>query len=159
MSIRATVVGQITVTETVAAGIDGVTDPTLVYNAFNFSHTVNASTTITGTKVTADTSALSAGAATIDLTAVPVAGGTTQSFSGLKVRGYLFSTPTTNAANITIAEGASNGYPLGDSIVLKPGQRVVKWLDDEGTTVAGGDKTLDLAGTGTDAFSYLIIAG
>lgn len=158
MSIRATVVGQISVLETLASGIDGVADPTLVYNGFNFSHSVNATTTITGTKVAADTSALSGGAATLDFTSLPTVN-TTQTFNGLKLRGYLFSTPTTNAGNITIAEGASNGYPLGDSIVLKPGQKVVKWLDDEGATVSGTDKTLDLAGTGTDAFSYILIAG
>lgn len=158
MSIRATVVGQLTVVETLASGIDGVADPTLTYSSLNFSHTCNATTTITGTKVAADTSALSGGAATIDLTSLPTVN-TTQSFSGLKLRGYLFSAPSTNGASITIAEGASNGYPLGDSIVLKPGQEIVKWMDDEESAISGTDKTLDLAGTGTDAFSYVLIAG
>lgn len=160
MSIRATVVGQINVTETLTAGIDGVSDPTIVYNAFNFSHTVNASTTITGTKVGADTSALSGGAATIDLTAVPSAGGNV-SFSGLKLRGYLFKTPTTNSGTVTITKGASNGYTIGTNWkeTLAPGQEVVKWMDDEAETCDGTHKTLDLTGTGTDAFSYEVIAG
>lgn len=161
MSIRATIVGQITCLETLTTGVDAASSPTITHSAFNFSHSVEATTTITGTKISADTQALTAGAYTLDLTACALTGGTTQTLTGLKIRGYMFRAPTTNTGLITITEGASNGYTIGTNWkeTLAPGQRVVKWLDDEAPAIGASDKTLDVTGTGTETFDYLIIVG
>ncbi len=163
MSIRATIVGQITCQETLDTGVDASTTPTIAHNAFNFSHTVNATTTITGTKISADNQALTAGAYTLDLTACAKSGGTTQTLTGLKMRAYLFRAPLTNTGVIVITKGASNGLTVGGTALwkeaLQPGDKVVKWLDDGGETIDGTHKTLDVTGTGAETFDYEIIVG
>ncbi len=148
--------------ETLDTGVDAATNPNIIHSAFNFSHTVNATTTITGTKVSADNQALTAGAYTLDLTACAKSGGSTQSLTGLKIRGYMFRAPSTNTVVITITKGASSGHTIGTNWkeTLLPGQQVVKWLDSTAfESIDGTHKTLDVTGTGSETFDYLIIAG
>jgi hypothetical protein len=105
--------------------------------------------------VAGDAFALTAGAATIDLTAIPgVQGNVT--FSGIKVVYAIFQNPGSNT--ITVSEGASNGYPIGIHVIHPGGYRVCYFKDGLGD-VSGSDKTIDLAGTGTDTLNAIFVAG
>lgn len=80
--------------------------------------------------------------------------------TGLKVQVVKFKSKSTNAADLTIQDGASNGYGMMGttfSFTLKPGQELVFFGNNSTPDVATADRTLDLAvvggggtGTGTD---------
>ncbi len=124
---------------------------------------LNGSTSPPASKGAAWDVTLSAGAATIDLTALPQAGGGTQSMNGLLARYLVFVNPVSNANNITIADGATNGYLLfGDSsgqITLKPGQFVILYCAGNAQTVGGSAKNIDLTGTGSQVLRVMAVFG
>lgn len=137
------------------------------FDSLNQTQTLTSSTTPAVTKQVSYQVALSTGALTIDLTSM--AGGTngaTVTFSGLKVCGYLFENPSTNANSITIVGGASSGYLIfgtAGSVVLAPGHRI-KMQVKQGTssglpTVDGTHKNIDLSGTGSQVLNVQMIAG
>lgn len=125
---------------------------------------LNASSTPPAAKVATFRKSLSAGAATVDMTSLAGAGanGATVDLTGLKVQVLRLKALATNANPLTVTVGATNGYDLlgaGFNVALKPGQRVDIWGNDLTPDVASGDKTLDLAGTGTESIDIQIIAG
>jgi hypothetical protein len=124
---------------------------------------MGASTSPPASKVAAYDVTLSTGAATIDLTALPQAGGGTQSVNGLLARYLVFVNPVSNANNITIADGASNGYLVfGDAsgqITLKPGQFCILFCAGNAQTVGGSNKTIDITGTGSQVLRMLALFG
>jgi hypothetical protein len=107
--------------------------------------------------------ALAAGVATIDLRALPgLLAGITQDGNGLKVQHYVFENPATNANPITIAKGAANGYALFGAtglIELAPGDLIEADVPESRPDVAGGAKTIDLSGTGTQAINVHLVLG
>jgi hypothetical protein len=147
---------QMTVLETVSgAGLSGTV--TIPQDALNFLTSLHALSSPAVTKDSFIAQALTAGAATIDLTSMPNALGTAAqvTFSGLKVQCMIIYAPATNTGTITMSRGASNGYGLnaaGDSFSIRccPGFRAVMFFDDEPPDVGGSAKTIDLAGTGTE---------
>jgi hypothetical protein len=106
------------------------------------NYTFSAGTSVTTVQTTV---ALTAGAATIDLTAAPFSGGT-------KTPKTLFLlNPMSNANSITIAKGATNGYAgFGSafSTTLVPGQSIQL---DGSSALSSANKTLDLTGTGAQS--------
>jgi hypothetical protein len=139
-------------------------DGDYVINGMNHSATLTGSSTPPVTKVSAFQQALTAGAATIDLTSLPDEDGVAAAvtFSGLKVQWAHFENPSTNANSITISEGASNGYELAGNawtVTLDPGEQVVYLGNDTSPDVSGTTKNIDLAGTGTQALNVTLIAG
>lgn len=106
---------------------------------------------------------LIAGVGTIDLTTAPIANriGTTVNLTGKRLIAMLLSAPDDNAATITVATGASNGYPLG-TIPLEPGEVIAIGQANKVSTraaVAAGDKILDVTGSGTDNVEILAVFG
>lgn len=159
-----------TAIETLAAGVPGSSSPKITYAGFNSSQTLNAGTTVPVTKIVTFEPTLSAGALTIDLTALTGANGASVTFSGLKLQFMLFNNGTTtngvvaagSNSSVNIAEGASNGYPLfgaSNDITIPAGGSFMIYFPDALADVSGTDKTIDLAGTGTDAFECVLIAG
>lgn len=140
-------------------------DDTITVDQFNTDGTFTASTTVPVTKQAAFQKALSTGTGTIDLTAIP--GDTvdeTINGSGLKVQFLKLKNPTTNANKIVVTKGGSNGYGFGAAgdtwtIPLDPGHEVLLSFDDDNPDVAGGAKTIDLTGTGSQALDVQIILG
>lgn len=89
-----------------------------------------------------------------------------QNLTGLQVVLAKFKASADNVSNVTIGEGASNGYSLlgsGWSITLMPGQEITFYCADQAPTVASGDRTIDLdnVGTGTEenVVEFSITAG
>jgi len=106
--------------------------------------------------------ALTAGAATIDLTALDGFNDKAVNGTGLRVQLLRVKNPATNANPITVAKGASNGYDgLGAafSVTLQPGAEATFLTNDAGGDIAAGNKTLDLTGTGSQALDVEIIMG
>lgn len=129
---------------------------------FGFSTRVNLtpSSTPDVEAVSYQTLALTAGAKTIDLTALPVTGGTYDA-TGKKVRAFMVKNKAGNAV-LTVSEGATNGYALlgtGFTFKLLAGQQLLVYLADSAPTVASGDKTIDFAGTGTEESEISIAIG
>lgn len=155
---------KLTVTETVSGNFIDPNDTSMTFSGLNLTETVTASTDVPVTKHTIYSQALSTGTATIDLAALTGAINSNETVvgTGLKVQYVIFSNPSTNANSITITEGDSNGYALlgsAFSIVLEPGQWVMAGLNEAAPDVASGDRTIDLAGTGSQALDVQFVLG
>lgn len=129
---------------------------------FNTSLNLHGTSSPTVTEGGFCSQALSAGAATVDLTSVTTARGRAMTFNALKIRAFRAWNPATNTGSITIMKGASNGYTgFGSafSITLKPGQEFNFYDYGAGTAVSSTVKTLDLTGTGTESLKFAIAGG
>lgn len=167
MSVALTYRSQVTVAETLTDA-DGVslsaseTNRVVTHDQFNTTASLTSATTPPVTTVAAFRQALTDGAATIDLTALPGTNGASVSGTGLKVQAIKFKALSTNANVITITEGASNGYALAGaswSVALLAGQEFTLYGNDATPDVAAGDKTIDLAGTGTQSVDVIVVLG
>ncbi|HOD84163.1 MAG TPA: hypothetical protein PKG77_22295 [Phycisphaerae bacterium] len=135
---------------------------TVKHTLLNKAVTLDGTTTPPVTKVAAFEQALTAGAATIDLTALVGTNGAVVNGTGLKVQAIKITAKATNANAITITKGASNGYALagaGFSVALAAGQEFVFYGNSATPAIASDAKTLDLAGTLTQAVQVVIVMG
>ncbi len=152
----------VSVKETVALGLDNVTDPRIIHEiAPLLAAKLTSSTTPAVTKIWSDNVALTAGAKTLDLEALVNDNLPNVDFVGLKVQLLVLSNPAGNNI-ITITSGASNGYDLGgasSSWALGPGEQMILLLNEGSPDVAAADSELDFAGTGSETFDILMVAG
>lgn len=167
MSVSVTISQVLTAVET----LDGNADPIsaakrkVTWDALSSKQTsLNADTTVPATKIAGGKVALVAGSKTLDLTALTGLGANGQSvdMTGLKVQAIYAENPGTNLNSISIAVGGTNGYNFSGAdgkLTLEPGQSVVLFGNDKAPDVAVGAKTLDLAGTLTQALNLVIVAG
>lgn len=156
------------VTETIALGIDSLTDQTYYPQIAtdNSSGTKSPTTAVPCTQQWQDTFSLSAGAATVNLASLSNGNLTAKDFTGLKVQFIKIYNRSTNTAAVTVVDGAANGYNIwGDasgSITILVGMMVVfgavatEGLDD----IAAADRTIDFSSSDVDAtVDIQIIAG
>lgn len=157
-------ISQCAVTETFTGEVSE-TDNTLLINGLDENLDLNASSTPPATKNAAYTLTLSGGAGSIDLTALPgLTADETVDMTGLKVQIVKFLTPDTNANNITITRGASNGYGLGAAgasftVVLPPDSDLLWRFTDNNPDVASGARIWDVTGTGSQVVHVQVIGG
>jgi hypothetical protein len=160
---RAKVSMGLSVTESLsvdAAGYLSPNDDAVTYNGGNVDITLDADSTPAIDSHAVGKQALTAGAATIDLTALTGPNGVAVSLSGKKPRAILLENTGANA--MTVAKGASNGYTgLGASfsLTLPAGAKVELYVGANGTAVSGTDKTLDLTGTLVQELKYQVVCG
>lgn len=105
---------------------------------------------------------LTAGAATLDLTALTDSSGATIATTGLKVRAIKVKPTGTNANAITLSEGASNGYELfgdGWKVAVQATSHFLAYLGATAPDVATGAKTIDFAGTLVQSCDVMIVFG
>lgn len=124
--------------------------------------TFNGSSLVPVTDVATFDLTLSAGAGTVNLAALPGAGGGTRDLTGKKVQFVYFENKSTNANAMTVSVGASNGYDLLGATMaftLQPGQRAYFELAEAAPDVASGDRTIDVAGTGSQVLKVGIVGG
>lgn len=127
--------------------------------------TYNATSSVPATQVASVEDAdLSAGAATIDLTALTNGFGDALDGTGLKVQLFYFVSASDNTDTITIVDGATNGYNIfGDAagqITVPVGGKVLLEFDDALDDIAAGDATIDLSSSDLDAtYSFVIVMG
>lgn len=163
MPIAVTFASTITVVETFSGDYVSPGDATVTINRLNESESLNAASSVPVTKHAAFRQAMTSGAATIDLSALPgKTADETVVGTGLKVQLAKFRNLASNANDITITEGASNGYALlgaGFSFTLKPGQSAAFSLDEAAPDIASGDRTIDIAGTGAQILECQFVMG
>lgn len=162
MPVTATYVSEITIDETLADVFLSSSQKTVKHNGLNRTETLNAGSSVPATIGTAYRLTLSAGAATIDLRALPATNGGTLDGNGLKVQLVKFRNKPENANDITIVKGATNGYNLAGanfSVTLAPDQELTLYLDDKAPDVSGTAKTLDVTGTGSQILEVEFVLG
>lgn len=172
MSVAVTLQQILTVAETIGQNTNSAAaaDRLVTHRATNQSNSLTASTTPAVTEVAAFRATLSAGALTIDLTALTSTNGRTLNAStgSLKLKQMLLVNPGSNA--ITITKGASNGYQAssypfpddGYKVPPKAGDTpsaVLFNFGDSCPAVSGSVKTFDLAGSGTDYLDVVMVFG
>ena len=154
---------EMTIAETITVGTPAATDAKslVTHDGFNVASDLTSTTGVPVTKAATFTIALSGGAISIDLTALPGTNLGTVDMSTLKVQFVLFQNPLGNAA-MTIADGASNGYGgWGASflVVLQPGcSCMLQGLDLE-PDVGASAKVWDITGTGTESLNVSVVCG
>ena len=161
-SIAVTYKVQTTVVETLGTNVPAASVKEVTHTLFNTTKTLNGASTPPVTLHAAFEKALSGGAATIDLTALVGTNNLAVDGTGLRVQVLRVRNPATNANPITIGKGASNGYAgLGASfsLALAAGAEAVILGNDAGSDIGSGNKTLDLAGTGSQALQVEIVLG
>ena len=157
--------------ETLETDIPAASSPIISHSAWGTAAALSSSSTPVISKGAFFSQALTAGAATIDLTSLTGTNGIAVTMSGLKVQRFVFINGTitgntiaagTNSA-VTIAVGAANPYDIFGSaagtIVVGAGDGLF-WTCNE--TLEDVDAThceIDLAGTATDAFLVAVLAG
>lgn len=157
MAVSATYNFGLTVNETLSTGVPAASSPVIVHDAYNESATLNASSTVPATQVANFLLALTAGAATINLAALTGANGTIDG-TGLRVQVLRIKNLGANA--MTFSEGASNGIALsGLPIVVPAGGIAMHYFADASPDIASGDRTIDVAGTGTQTAEVSILLG
>lgn len=164
MSVSVAATFKMDVTEVPGSFIDLATAPSFVHKATNVEAvSLTSATTPAVTAVWSDSQALSGGAATIDLTSLTKTGLSSEDFTGKKVQMMKFTNKSTNSGSMEIATGATNGYAIfgtaDDMITLPVGGCVQIYMPEGTPDVASGAKTIDIAGTGTDVFEIILVAG
>lgn len=162
MSVSATSAAQLTVVRTSAGPGVSTSDNTVTLNLLNTSTALGAATTPAVTKDVCFNLTLSSGLGSIDLTALPDPDLGTVDFTGLRVQQMLLFNPTTNANDISVAKGASNGYTgLGSAYgeTLAPGGYSVRCTNDRAPDIDSSHRILDVTGTGAQVLKVQITAG
>lgn len=161
MSVRAKISSRLDVVETLTDAL-ATRDNTVTFDGASSERTIHATSTPAATKVAAFTKALTAGAATIDLTTLVGTNGAAVNATGLKLQAAKFINPSTNANAITIEAGASTGYDIfGASglVVLAPGQEILFFGNEATVEVSASLKDIDISGTGTQALTCVLVFG
>ena len=152
------------VTVTQAHGDQNVTNvPVVVHSLGTIGDTLTANSAVPATEDYTETITLTAGAATIDFSALDQ-GDLTDidvAAAALKPQLVIFEAAAANTAGVVIVDGAANGFNIwGDangSVTVLPGcANLAFWndkLDDAGAT----DKTIDLSSSDVDAIIKVII--
>lgn len=141
----------------------------VTHDQFDTALTLNAASTPAVSRCSNAKIALAAGAATIDLTAMQGIGAAAASVvnaTGLKLQ--LMKFKNLGANPMTIVPGAANGYQWGNSATDQitvapkvgtiPGE-VTVFCNGAAPTVAGGAKTIDIAGTLVQEFEIQLYFG
>lgn len=162
MSVTTAYTSALTATETLTTNVPDVTSNSIVHSGYNKTLNLTGATTPPVSKTASFAKALSAGAATIDLTALVGTNGAAVDGTGLRVVMCKFQAPAANANPITLKFGAASPYNLlGASwqIVLSPGQEVLFYGVAAAPAIAAGAKNIDLSGTGSQAVNCIIVMG
>lgn len=162
MSVTVTYKSELTVIEALSAGVAAASDKSVTHSVFNTTATKTAVSTPPVTQVAAFDQALVGGAATIDLTNLSGTNLAAVVGTGLRIQFLKLKAATANANPITISKGASNGYNgfgANFNLELAPGGEALLFANDAGGDVAAGNKTLDLAGTGTQVMECEFVLG
>lgn len=155
---------QLTVTETLDLQSDNFSDPDVGHTISGGVRTIDASSTVPATKTFSDKITLSAGAATIDLTALVRTPLAAVDFTGLKVQLVKFKAASANTAVVIVVPGASNAYNLfgdSDGQVTYPAEaESLNYWADQLADVSSTVKNVDLSSTDLDAIIEVeLVAG
>jgi len=163
MSVSVSYNASVSTTETIDTNIPAVESAKAIitHDQYNTTASLTSATTVPVTKAVYFSQALTAGAATVDLTALVGVNNIAVDGTGLKVQVLKFKNPAGNAA-MTLDVGASNGYTLGGAafqITLDAGQEMLFYGNEAEADISSTVKTFDLTGTATEACELSIVMG
>ena len=150
---------------TVDIGQSGVTNPTVQHSVGAGSITRTPTTTVPVSVSWEGLIALSGGAYTLDLTALPGGNLPDLDLTGKKVQAIHVRGANDLTGPITLSVGASNGYDLhgsgvGEEIAtVEADDEVLILKNDTAPDVGASACQIDLAGTSTEEVSIMILAG
>ncbi len=165
--VSSKIVSLITTVETIALGPGN--EPKVTLNGMDTTSRYTPSSTPAAVASSYFAVALVAGAATVDLTALPGpvdAATCGPAGAATAVQAIKIAAPTTNLHSIAVTPSTINGYAAsgkgfifasGQSVELAPGDEIL-W---KGTapTVGSACRDLTLTGSGTDVLNFAIILG
>lgn len=152
------------VTVTPSLSQDNVTNtPQVISSLGTIGGTLTANTTVPVTESYTEDITLTAGAATIDFSALDQ-GDLTDidvATAALKPQLVIFKAAAANTAGVVVVDGATNGFNIwGDSsgsVTVLPGCAVLAFWNDKLDDAGATDKTVDLASSDVDAKIEVII--
>jgi len=165
MPVSATYASNVTVVETLDAAqapAAPVGSRVITHNGYNVTETLNANSIPPATKQVSKEIPLSTGAATIDLTTITGTNSIVVDGTGLRPQFIKLRNKSTNANNMTFTQGASNGLDtLGSDfkIILPPGGEILIRTVDAGSDISSTNKTIDIAGTGSQIAEVIFVMG
>jgi hypothetical protein len=139
-----------------------LSDKTVTHDALNTTKLMRATDTIDAEFVHSSRVAMTAGAATIDLTALTDVEGATIVTATKRLRAIKIKPVSTNANAVTIEVGASNGYVgfgADFSIALLANSEVMIYTANDAGAISATNKTLDITGTATQAIDIICVFG
>lgn len=161
-TLNVEIVSNITITETLSNGYLDATRNRVTYTGLNAKTNLDATTTPAVSKVSVFAQAMTAGAATIDLTALTGTDGQVVDGTGLKVRAVKLRNKSGNTSAITIQPGASDGYNLAGAafkIAVEIGQSVTLELGTMAPTIGPTAKNIGITGTLAEVLECAIVMG
>lgn len=163
MSVSASWAATCTVVETLPNNTSSAPDATrkVTHTEFNEGSTLTATTTPPATTVAEFIATLTAGALTIDLTALTGTNGVTVNGTGLKVQ--VVRIKNLGANIMTFKVGAANGhtgvFAATNGQPVQPGAVFMLYTNDTNDDVDGTHKTWDVTGTGSQTAEITIVLG
>ena len=149
---------KLTTRETLTSGTVDVSSPVVNHSTYDESGVLNATSAVPATKYSAFLMTLTAGAYTINLASLTGAGGATIDGTGLRVQ--CIRVKNLGANSMTFSEGASNGIALSIGTFIVPPSGVSQFfLNDASPDIASGDRTIDVAGTGSQTAEVTLVLG
>jgi len=165
MAISASVQAKLEVTDTLALGITDVDDPTVSYSAGGATPVdMSAATTPVATAAWFQEVGLSAGAVTLDFTALARGNLSDLDLTGLTIQAWKIQADSQNTSPILMQEGDANPYYLcgatGDTISLDASDEFMFKGSDSLQAVAAGAKDIKVTSADVDAkFKLVLVAG
>lgn len=161
-SVAVTYEAKVTVVETLPNNTGSAPDNTrkITHTNYNESATLNSTSTPPATLNAQWLQALTAGAATVNLTALTGTNGATIDGTGLKPQ--IIRIKNLGANTLTIKKGAANGhnaFTATDGFVVQPGGHVQIFTNDNTDDVDATHKNWDLSGTAAQTSEWTIVLG
>lgn len=164
-SLVVQIVSALTVNESVNDPYIGPGNSTVIVSGLNETINLTGVTTPPVSQQSAFQQALTSGAATISLEALPgLTPSETINGAGLKLQAMKLRNLAANANVIKVSNGASNPYRLDAtttawSVTLAPGQSWLHYLDGAGDVIGSTHLNIDLAGTGAQVLECEFVMG
>lgn len=130
---------------------EDIAEATITRNQFNTRKDLTPTSTPAVSKYVGGTLTFS-GSSTMNLASVSGGLFAAENLTGLKVRVFKIKASPNNVNDVTVQDGASNGYGLmgsSFSVTLRPGQEIAFYGDEDTPTVASGARTIDFSASGT----------
>ena len=163
MSVTVSYLSQATVTEIISNNTISASakNRTVVHDQLNTTQTLNGVSSPAVSMVAEFQGNMTAGTLSIDLTSLTGTNGAATNMTGLKVQIFKVIALANNANNITLVQGASNGYNLmgSFSVTLAPGQEFLFYGNAATPAIGSGARILTMTGTLSQGADFVVVAG
>jgi len=162
MSVSLSYAANVTIQEVLETNPDSAvaSGRTVTHNQFNTALSLTGSSSPAVSKCACFVQALTAGAATVDLTSLTGTNGASVDGTGLKVQALKVKNNGDNA--LTIVPGAANAYELfgsSGSIEMQAGGDVLLFGNENAPDIGAAACEIDLSGTAAEESEWTVVMG